>query len=218
MSDQNMQSHSQAWAFAPTGQIPAPGNYGVGRHGAPGLPGPGRMGPYGQPQYRVAPPRNSDGWGIASLILSIVWLGGLGSLLAVVFGHIGISRTRRERGSASGLAVAGLVLGYLGIALVLLVLVFAVPAFQAARQQGSIAVLKSDLRTVGVSEETYYTDNGAYTADIANLQPAPTLSSADSVEVIDANSSSLCLTGTSSKTSQQWYYTSSGGLSTTPCS
>jgi Domain of unknown function (DUF4190) len=54
---------------------------------------------------------------IASLILGIVWLGGVGSLLALIFGIVGKNQIEASGGSQSGrgLATAGIVLGILGL-------------------------------------------------------------------------------------------------------
>jgi hypothetical protein len=58
---------------------------------------------------------------IASLVCSLAGLlsCGIGSVLGVVFGHIGLSQIKREGGTqpGRGLAIAGLVIGYLLIAL-----------------------------------------------------------------------------------------------------
>ena len=51
-------------------------------------------------------------------------------MLAVVFGHVGISRVRRGVGDGRGMAISGMVLGYLVIAL-FLVLVVAVGSLLA---------------------------------------------------------------------------------------
>ncbi len=42
-----------------------------------------------------SPPAGSDGLGIASLVLSLVWLFGLGSIAAVVLGHLARSKAKR---------------------------------------------------------------------------------------------------------------------------
>ncbi len=76
---------------------------------------------YPQPQmppqgYGVPMPPANDGGGlgVASLIFGIIWLGGLGSLLAVIFGVSSRSKAKRA-GRSSGLGTAGLILGILGI-------------------------------------------------------------------------------------------------------
>lgn len=71
--------------------------------------------------YQPAPaPQATDGLAIASLILGILWLGWLGSILAVIFGHIALRRTRRNATAGSGLAIAGLVLGWIGVGTLIL--------------------------------------------------------------------------------------------------
>lgn len=56
---------------------------------------------------------------IASLILGIVCLGGLGSILAIIFGYIGKRQIDESQGGQSGrgMAVAGIVLGWIGTVL-----------------------------------------------------------------------------------------------------
>jgi hypothetical protein len=55
---------------------------------------------------------------IASLVLSILWLGGLGSLLAVIFGIVARSQigTSQGRKRGAGLATVGLTIGLIGLA------------------------------------------------------------------------------------------------------
>jgi Domain of unknown function (DUF4190) len=65
-----------------------------------------------------------DGYAIASLVLSLVWLLGIGSLLGVIFGRMSDAEANRQDRRMSGFAAAGQVLGVLGIigAIVLLFL------------------------------------------------------------------------------------------------
>jgi hypothetical protein len=60
-----------------------------------------------------------SGLAVASLVLGILWLCGLGSLLATIFGAVALSQISRSNGrlSGRGLALAGLVLGIVGLAL-----------------------------------------------------------------------------------------------------
>lgn len=77
------------------------------------------------PDSRVIPygpiPRPS-GFAVAALVLGIIglflsWITfGIPSILAVVFGHVGVSRVRRGVGDGRGMAIGGMVLGYLVIA------------------------------------------------------------------------------------------------------
>ncbi len=58
---------------------------------------------------------SNNGLAVASLVLSLLWLCGIGSLLAVIFGHIARGQIKRSNGreTGAGLALAGLILGYL---------------------------------------------------------------------------------------------------------
>jgi hypothetical protein len=74
--------------------------------------------PYGQ--VVVAVPAETNGLAIASLVLGVLWIWWIGSVLALVFGY----RARREikrsagRQQGAGLALAGIVLGWIGIAVI----------------------------------------------------------------------------------------------------
>lgn len=52
---------------------------------------------------------------IASLVLGIVWLCGLGSLLAVIFAVSAKKQIKQSGEQGEGLATAGLVLGIIGL-------------------------------------------------------------------------------------------------------
>jgi Domain of unknown function (DUF4190) len=79
-----------------------------------------------QPPPPPPPPTpKTDGLAVASLVSGIVWALGFGSLLAVVFGHIAMRRTRREHRPGHGLALAGTILGYAGLGLLALTILVA---------------------------------------------------------------------------------------------
>ena len=94
------------------------------------------------PAYAYAPPpgfpppaypvkAKANGLALASMILGIVGITvGLCliffpvmPILAVVFGHLGLSQTRTTGAPGRGYAIAGLVTGYIGIALAILWLI-----------------------------------------------------------------------------------------------
>jgi hypothetical protein len=68
-------------------------------------------------------PATTSAKAITSLVLSIVWLCGLGSLIAVILGHLARGDIKRSQGRVGGrgLATAGLVIGYLGLAFTLVI-------------------------------------------------------------------------------------------------
>jgi len=64
-----------------------------------------------QPQPQ---PQPTNGLAVAALVLGIVWAFWIGSALAIVFGHVALGQIRQRNQSGKGMAVAGLVLGYVG--------------------------------------------------------------------------------------------------------
>jgi hypothetical protein len=68
-----------------------------------------------QPVYVVQ--STTNGMAIASLVLGILWLWWLGSILALIFGYQGKSQIDRSGGQQSGrgMAIAGIVLGWIGV-------------------------------------------------------------------------------------------------------
>jgi hypothetical protein len=66
----------------------------------------------------------TNGMAVASLILGILWIWWLGSLLALIFGYAGKNQIDRSGGQESGrgMAIAGIVLGWVGVATLVLFL------------------------------------------------------------------------------------------------
>lgn len=79
-------------------------------------------------------PPKANSMAIGSLVLSLIWLGGLGSVGAVVLGHMAKREIARSQGRQSGanLATAGLVIGYIGVAIMVLYLLVYVAALANA--------------------------------------------------------------------------------------
>jgi hypothetical protein len=95
----------------------------------PPPPAPPVPPPYAYPQpyatYQPAPTTN--GLAVASLVASFFWVLWFGSFLAVIFGHVALSQIKQSGGRQQGygVAMAGLVLGYVELGfLALWVLVY----------------------------------------------------------------------------------------------
>jgi hypothetical protein len=75
---------------------------------------------YPQPYYQPAPTTN--GLAVGSLVASLFWFGWLGSFLAVILGHVALGQIKQSGGRQTGygLAVAGLVLGYIELGFLLI--------------------------------------------------------------------------------------------------
>jgi Domain of unknown function (DUF4190) len=88
----------------------------------PGTYPPGADPPGSHPQgagYGYPVRAKTSGLAIAAFVLSLLWIFGLGSLLAVIFGIIAIVTISRSQGTrrGRGWAIAGLVIGALGLIL-----------------------------------------------------------------------------------------------------
>lgn len=108
------------------------------------------------------------GVAIASLVLGIlglIMIGPLGSIPAVICGHVAQSRIRKapETCSGGGMALAGLILGYIQIAfmvvLIPLMLAVTVPAFSQARDAAQRVVCVNNMRQITAAKEQAATDN-----------------------------------------------------------
>lgn len=90
-------------------------------YGEPGTAAPAYGAPgYGASGYGAPPARRTNVLAIVSLIASIagmviVWF--IGSVVGVICGHISLNQIKRTGEEGRGLAVAGLIIGYIGIAL-----------------------------------------------------------------------------------------------------
>ena len=77
-----------------------------------GYPGP----PVQQQVYVNQAPR-TNGLAVAAFVLGLLWICYIGSVLGVIFGHVALYQIKQSNDTqgGKGLAIAGLVLGYLGL-------------------------------------------------------------------------------------------------------
>jgi hypothetical protein len=96
----------------------------AGAYPAPSAPGQ-YPAPVPQGQYPApVPTRGTNGLAVASLVLALT---GAGNILAIILGHIARSQIRRTGERGAGMALAGLILGYLALGLaVAVVLLFTI--------------------------------------------------------------------------------------------
>lgn len=103
---------------APAAPPPAPGQY-----GAPPPPPAGYQ-PYPQAQYGPNPGTRNNWMGIVSLVasLSAIVLG-FTCIVGIVFGHLGLNAVKKGEADNRGLALAGLITGYVFLGIGLLVVI-----------------------------------------------------------------------------------------------
>jgi len=63
---------------------------------------------------------------VASLVLGILWICGLGSILALIFGLVAKNQIKASGGQqqGDGMATAGIILGAIGVAFLILGIIF----------------------------------------------------------------------------------------------
>ena len=123
-----------------------------------------------QPPFPGQPPK-TEGMATTSLvlgILSLVCLGCLAGIPAVICGHMAKGRIEKSGGTlgGSGTATAGLIMGYISLALTLLVVpllsAIAVPNFIRARQRSQNVLTKSTIQQITSALNMYQTEYGKY--------------------------------------------------------
>ncbi|MDO8107796.1 prepilin-type N-terminal cleavage/methylation domain-containing protein [Isoptericola sp. b441] len=95
----------------------------------------------------------------------------------------------------------------------------AIPVFLNQRKKGWDAQAKSDLKNMATAEETWLTDNNAYTNNVADLQSVGFNESADNsgwaaTALGTTGADGYCMSVTS-KSTTVWYYDSTAGVPTT---
>jgi Tfp pilus assembly protein PilE len=163
-------------------------------------------------------PAYADGKAIASLVLGVLWFFGLGSVAAVVLGHLSRSESRRAGRHGSGLALAGLILGYVGVAIMVIAVLgaVAIPVFLNQRNEADAAAVNTNLRGYLSAQETYRTATGGYgsVADLTAAGAAPAVSAGVRLDVLRSTRQDFCIRGT---LRTQTSYATAAGILTRPC-
>lgn len=69
-----------------------------------------------------------NGFAIAAMVLGIVWIYWIGSILALVFGYVARRQIKQRGQKGDGMAIAGIVLGWVGVASLIIVVIIAIAA------------------------------------------------------------------------------------------
>jgi hypothetical protein len=90
------------------------------------VPAPPPPTPYPYPAPYQPPRYSTNGLAVASLVAALLWFFWIGSVAAVVFGHVALNQIKANEGreGGKGMAIAGLVLGYIQITALLAAIVF----------------------------------------------------------------------------------------------
>lgn len=115
-----------------------------------------------------------SGKAIASLTCGIFFIFPPLAIAAIILGHLSLSQIRKSGGrlAGSGLAIAGLVLGYLGAGPILLILAaIAIPNLLRARMAANESSAVAAVRTLNVAEMNYAQSfpRAGYTCELSDL-------------------------------------------------
>ncbi|HEV2021194.1 MAG TPA: DUF4190 domain-containing protein [Terriglobales bacterium] len=97
---------------------------------------------------------------IASLVLGLTWIlcGGLTAIPAIILGHISRSKIKKSQGrlQGDGMALAGVILGYIGIGYFILILAaIAIPNLLRSRIAANESSAIGSIRTINTAAVTY---------------------------------------------------------------
>lgn len=132
--------------------------------------------PQAQP-YRPYQPPKTDGGAIASMVLGIasfvLCLSFLAGIPAVILGHISRSKIKKSMGrlQGNGMALAGLILGYISFLSIPILAAIVIPNLLHARISANEGAAASTVRTINTTQITYsttYPEQG-YARDLATL-------------------------------------------------
>lgn len=135
--------------------------------------------PAGSAQPAWSGPQQSSGKATASMVCGILFFfWPFTAIAAVVLGHIALSEIKRSAGrlAGRGMALAGLILGYLGVAFVpfiLIIAAIAIPNLLRSKMAANEASAVGSLRTLNTAMVTYATEcpKIGYPKDLRNLGP-----------------------------------------------
>jgi type II secretory pathway pseudopilin PulG len=123
----------------------------------------------------IVTPQQTSGLAIASLVCSLVPFFLVTPIVAVVLGHIALSQIKRSAGrlKGSGLAIAGLILGYVSfVPIILIIAAIAIPNLLRARIAANETSAAQVVRRLTAAEIAYASahDQTGYTCTLTDLR------------------------------------------------
>jgi hypothetical protein len=87
---------------------------------------------YAAPAYSTGAPAKWNVLAIVSLVTSILWI----SLVGIITGHLALSQIKKTGEQGRGLALAGVIVGYVGLLGGIIAIIFWIVIFAAAGASG----------------------------------------------------------------------------------
>jgi type IV pilus assembly protein PilA len=135
----------------------------------------------------------TSGLAIGSLVCGILFFFFPTAIAAIAMGHISRAEIRRSGGrkTGDGMALAGLILGYIGVAIIPLILIIAaiaIPNLLRARMVANESLAIISLQSLNASCDSYSVTYGVFPPSLASLGPAAdgTNPSADLAGLVDS--------------------------------
>ncbi len=111
-----------------------------------------------------------SGLAIASMVLGIVWVYWVGSILALVFGYVARSHIKRSGQRGNGMAIAGIVLGWVSIATLVLVIILAFAGvFTTNSSASALSACEADGATVATAMAAFNAQEPGITVTQSDL-------------------------------------------------
>ena len=130
----------------------------------------------------------TSGMAIASLVCGLVFFFFPLSIVAVVLGHLSRAEIRKSGGrkTGAGMALAGLILGYVGVSfLPLIIAAIAIPNLLRAKMAANEAAAVSSLRVLNTAVVAYYADHNEIPRSLQVLGP-PLSAGSGAADLIDS--------------------------------
>lgn len=160
---------------------------------APGLPPASGLPSNGLPQGELPQqwpqPQTTSGLAIASLVCSLLCIPI--NIAGIICGHLALSEIKKSAGriGGRGLAIAGLIVGYIQIAFIpfiLIIAAIAIPNLLRARIAANEASAVGSIRMVNTAETAWSNAKGGYTCSLTELGPAGAAGAPDAAGYLDA--------------------------------
>lgn len=144
-----------------------------GKEASPGAAPPPAL---GLPAEGTIFPAQTSGKAVASLVCGLFLFAFPASILAVIFGHLAVSEIRKSAGriKGEGMAIAGLVLGYVGLAVIPVILIIAaiaIPNLLRAKMAANESSAVGSVRVLLAAEIAYSSTHPetGYTCRLSDL-------------------------------------------------
>jgi len=129
-------------------------------------------------QQSVAQPpasQETSGLAVASMICGFLFFIFPAAVLAIIFGHISSSQIRKSAGrlKGAGMSLAGMILGYVGIAFILIIAAIAIPSLLRDRMPANEGSAVSSLRDIARAAIQYQDAYHGYPPALSALGPPP---------------------------------------------